>query len=146
MSHLIWSTTSKNMPNQIALIDPRILRPHEKVNYFRLFWLLIKISSDGAFTRPLLVDSESKTILDGHHRCLVAKILGLKRVPCWCIQYLQTNAISVEPRRADISVSKKEIVERARLGNLYPHKTTRHIYTAPNFASFPLHQLKTSYE
>ena len=146
MRLLTWRTPSKNMPNQIALIDPRTLRPHEKVNYFRLFWLLIKISIDGVFTRPILVDSESKTILDGHHRHLVAKMLGLKQVPCWRIQYLQTTAISVESRRTDISVSKKEIVERASIGNLYPHKTTKHIYIAPSSVSFLLHQLKISYE
>jgi len=134
------------MPNQIALIDPRTLKPHEKVNYLRLFWLLAKISIDGVFTKPILIDLESKTILDGHHRHLVAQMLGLKQVPCWCIQYLQTNAISVEPRRADISVSKKEIIERASLGRLYPHKTTKHVYVAPTFTSFPLHKLKTSYE
>jgi hypothetical protein len=146
MKHLIWKALLKNTSNQIALIDPKTLKPHEKVNYLRLFWLLIKISIDGVFTKPILIDLESKTILDGHHRHLVAQMLGLKRVPCWCIQYLQTNAISVEPRRTDISVSKEEIVERASLGNLYPHKTTRHIYTAPNSSSFPLYELKTIYE
>lgn len=135
-----------SMPNEISLIEPRTLRPHEKVSYLRLCWLLIKISIEGVFTKPILVDSESKAILDGHHRWLVARILGLKRVPCQCVDYLHTNAISVESRRVGISVSKKEIVERAITGNLYPHKTTRHIYTAHNFTAFPLQQLKTSYE
>jgi hypothetical protein len=134
------------MSNQIEFINPKTLRLHERVNYFRLFWLLINISISGVFTRPILVDSESKTILDGYHRWLVAKILRLKRVPRWCIQYFQNNVISVESRRAGISVSKKEIVERVSLKNLYPHKTTKHIDTAPNFTPIQLHQLKTSDE
>lgn len=134
------------MPDQILFIDPRFLKPHEKINYFRFFWLLVKILHEGVFIKPILVDSESKTILDGHHRCLVAQILGLKRVPCWCIQYLYDDAILVESRRAGIVVNKKEIVKRAKLGNLYPYKTTRHVYVSPHFAPLPLRHLKTSYE
>jgi ParB-like chromosome segregation protein Spo0J len=130
------------MSSRILFIDPRILKPHEKVSYIKAARLLIKILADGVFIKPILIDSATKTILDGHHRHLVAKLLRLKRVPCWCIPYLQSNSVSVEPRRADIPVTKIDVIEKAERGYLYPQKTTRHSYALPPFGALPLRQLK----
>lgn len=129
------------MVNQLQLIDPQMLRSHEKTNVFRAVWLLAKILKQGTFIEPILVDTESMTILDGHHRHLIAKILRFKKVPCWCIHYLGNESVTVISRRQEIAVDKQSVIDRAKSGDLYPHKTTRHIYQAPKAKTFQLQQL-----
>lgn len=130
------------MKGELSLIPPDLLRPHEKINPLRAVFLLIKISVGGKFITPLLVDAQSKTILDGHHRHWVAKKLGLKKVPCWSVDYFNDQTIFVFPRRTSIPVDKSKIVERAVAGNKYPHKTTRHEYVIPVAQLFTLSELR----
>ncbi len=124
------------------LIDPHLLNPHEKIDPFRAFLLLAKIAMDGKFIVPILIDVRSNTILDGHHRHWAAKVLGLKRIPCWPVDYLRDGSVLVSPRRARISVGKEEIIKRALEGNVYPYKTTRHNYIVPQARPFTLSELR----
>ncbi len=131
------------MTEQLVLIDPYLLKSHEKINPLRALWVLVKITIDGEFTTPILIDVNSGTILDGHHRRWAAKILGFKRIPCWSVDYLQDETVSVFPRRFGVLVNKSEIVRRAAAGNVYPHKTTRHKYTVPESRPFALRELRS---
>lgn len=115
------------MPKDVILENPRNLNPHEEIKPFRVLYVLFKVLFDGFFTEPILIDRYSKTILDGHHRHLVSKILGFKHVPCYCVDYLENIMIEVLPRRADIPVNKIDVISHAKRGEKYPHKTTKHI-------------------
>lgn len=114
----------------MTLHPPRSLRPHEHVSWIRVFELLIKFLRTGSFDHPILIDAESRTILDGHHRHKVALILQLRSVPCYEVSYLSDTRITVSPRR-DIPVTKELVVTRARAGILFPRKSTRHDYPTP---------------
>lgn len=127
--------------NNIVLINPAELKPHEQIRLTRALWIFAKIIISGGFTKPLLIDSRTKTILDGHHRCWIAKKLGFKRIPCYCIDYLDEQEIRVHPRRSDIPVSKSEVINMALSGKVFPHKTTRHEYNVPIFEPLSLNQL-----
>jgi len=127
--------------NSIVLINPYQLKPHEKISISRAIYILFKIILVGNFTVPLLVDSKTKTIIDGHHRCWVAKKLKFKSVPCYCVDYLSDQSIRVHPRRANISVDKMEVINMALGDNLFPRKTTRHEYKIPVFKSLSLGEL-----
>ncbi len=131
------------MPNhRLVLIDPKELRPHERISVIRAIRILLKILWDGAFTDPVLIDEGSKTILDGHHRRFIAKFLGLKKIPCWSVDYLVDTSVELFPRRKNISVDKQSVIQHAQSGKLYPRKTTRHSYEAPAAPIFPLRRLK----
>ncbi len=115
----------------IAHIDTSRLKPHERVSISRAIALLLHMYFFRVFPAPILIDRESHTILDGHHRHWAARMLGVKKIPCVVIEYLSDSTVQVETRRPTITVDKSEVLIRSRSGNLFPHKTTRHIYTLP---------------
>ena len=127
---------------RFCLINPGELKPHERIGLGRAVWVIAKILKDGKFTDPILVDERTRTILDGHHRRFAAKFLGLKRMPCWTVDYFAEASVELFPRRKNISVDKQSVVRRAEAGNPYPRKTTRHSYQTPAAPALPLRQLK----
>ena len=127
---------------QLYLMDPDELRPHERIGLGRAAWVIAKILKDGEFTDPILVDKRTKTILDGHHRRFAAKFLGLKKIPCWTVDYFADASIELFPRRDNIPVDKEDVVRRAQTGKPYPRKTTRHSYQPPSASATPLKSLR----
>ena len=71
------------------------LLPHEEVIPSNLDARLNKLVSRG-FYKPILVDSVTKVILDGHHKWKAAKLLGLSRVPANRNDNLNSREISEE--------------------------------------------------
>ena len=130
------------MKNEIIFINPRDLTFHERVNLRRAAWIFLKMIFSGRFDAPILVDAKTKIILDGHHRCYAANRLGLSKVPCYIINYLENGSVKVHPRRPEIFVDKGEVVRMALSEGVFPHKTTRHEYKIPNFEPFALSELK----
>ena len=100
--------TTENNKNDIVLISPHELIAHEKVKIRHALYILLKMIFSGRFKVPLLIDAETKTILDGHHRCYVANRLGLKHIPCYLVNYLKDQSIKVHARRSDTPVDKKK--------------------------------------
>jgi len=82
----------------------------------------------GGFTKPLLVDSQTGSILDGHHRYSVALSLELKRVPVILIDYLEDDEITVDvwPGCGLQSISKQDVINMCLSEELYPPKTSKH--------------------
>jgi len=101
------------------------LRPHEAIDEGLLDQMIEKLKRYG-LKDPIVVDKETKVILDGHHRYAACKALGMRVIPCLLIDY-RSPEISVEPRRPEIPVSKEEVIRRGLEGDLYPPKTTRHL-------------------
>ena len=73
---------------KIVLVSLRELLAHEKVNIRHAVYLVFKMILSGRFKVPLLIDSKTKTVLDGHHRCYAARRLGLHNGPCYVVDYL----------------------------------------------------------
>jgi L-serine kinase (ADP) len=71
------------MTDNIIFINPRELLWHERVKLRHVVGILLKMILFRRFDAPIIIDSKTKTILDGHHRCYVANRLGLKKVPCY---------------------------------------------------------------
>lgn len=115
----------------IAHIDTSRLKPHERVSISRAIALLLHMYFFRVFPAPILIDRESHTILDGHHRHWAARMLGVKKIPCVVVEYLSDSTVQVETRRPTITVDKALILNRSRSGELFPQKTTRHIYILP---------------
>ncbi len=135
------SLFSESNEAEIILVSPRELIAHEKVSILRAIYVLLKMVLSGQFKVPLLIDSKTKTILDGHHRSYAAHRLGLKKIPCYCVNYLTDKSIRVQSRKPDILVDKERVIKMALSEKVFPRKTTRHEYKTPKFTSLKLKNL-----
>jgi ParB-like chromosome segregation protein Spo0J len=112
----------------VELVPLEILRPHEEVLPKKVDQLEKMTHRWNAYTKPLLIDKLTGTILDGHHRYHVAMRLELLCVPCVLINYLEDDMIELDvwPNCGRENVSKKEVIEAALSGDLFSPKTSRH--------------------
>jgi ParB-like chromosome segregation protein Spo0J len=103
------------------------LKPHEQFTEGRLQALLQNLRESGILWFPILVDDKDYIILDGHHRVESFRRMGLSKILCRLVDY-DSPEIKVYPRRKDIPITKDIVRAKARAGEVFPHKTTRHVY------------------
>jgi len=105
-----------------------VLRPHEQILPKKVDQLEKMTHRWNAYTKPLLIDRATGTILDGHHRYQVAQRLELLCVPCVLIDYLEDSLIELDiwPNCGRDEVTKNEVIQAALSGNLFTPKTSRH--------------------
>jgi len=116
-----------------AILDIGKLRPHERTNAELLGKLIEAIETDEFLRRPILVEDEHFVILDGHHRYEALRRLGCVRIPVYLVHY-EDPAIGLTtwPEAIVKAVTKAEVVARGLRGNLFPPKTTRHLFPEEN--------------
>ena len=114
---------------EVQLVPLEILRPHEQVIIKKVDQLERMTARWNAYTKPLLVDKASGTILDGHHRYEIAKRMGLLCLPCVLVDYISDDSITIIPWPGSgrIEISKADVLEAASSGELLPPKTSRHL-------------------
>ena len=115
----------------VELVPITWLRPHEEVkprNVDTLHEMTLRWS---AYTKPLLVDRESGTILDGHHRHQVGIRIGLSRLPVIKVDYLEDESIELDiwPASTLESLTKQQVIDMALSENVFPPKTSRHRFS-----------------
>lgn len=120
-----------NCETDIEYLDIDSLLPIEDFLIDRIPILENQISKLGRWTKPIIVEKNHKLILDGHHRFVVAKRLGLKRIPAVLVNYNQVDLWSL---REDELVDVQTVVRRAKAHHIYPNKTVKHDFkfSAPN--------------
>ena len=123
---------------ELILIPPSDLRPTEALRPERVREVIALIVAGQAWTQPICVERETLAILDGHHRHAAAMQLGLARVPVRMFDY---DRVGLGSWREDWCPTRKDVLRRARDGNLYPHKTTRHTFPAGKPISIALVRL-----
>jgi len=112
----------------VQLVPVSWLKPHEEIKPRNRDKLLDMTKRWKGYTKPLLVDSVTGAILDGHHRFSIAIILGLKRVPAIVLDYLNDEniTVSVWPGCGFENLSKEQVIEMSLSENLFPAKTSKH--------------------
>lgn len=115
--------------DDVQLVPVEWLKPHEEIRIKPRDKLLDMTNRWGGFTKPILVDTHTGALLDGHHRLSVAKELGLKLIPAICLDYLNSELISLElwPNANIDSLEKADVIEVCLSNELYPPKTTKHV-------------------
>ena len=113
---------------KVELVPLEVLRPHEQILPKKVDQLEKMTHRWNAYTKPLLIDRATGTILDGHHRYNVAQRLELLCVPCVLIDYLEDSLIELDvwPHCGRDKVTKNEVIQAALSGNLFTPKTSRH--------------------
>ena len=114
---------------EVQLVPLEVLRPHEQTILKKVNQLERMTIRWNAYTKPLLVDRETGTILDGHHRYEIAKRMGLLCLPCVLVDYISDDSITIItwPGSDRSEISKADVLEAASSGELLPPKTSRHL-------------------
>ena len=114
--------------NDVRLVPVEWLKPHEEIKPKNMEKLLEMTLKWDGFTKPLIADKATGTILDGHHRHSVAVSLELKRVPAILIDYLNDEEIKVDvwPGCGLDSITKQQVIDMSLSDNLFPPKTSKH--------------------
>lgn len=86
---------------------------------------------------PVLVDRNSFVILDGHHRVLALKRLGCGVIPSYLVDYRDPGVEVTVWEPATVKITKESILNAALSGNLYPPKTSKHVWPA-RFGEHPV--------
>ena len=114
--------------NDVVMVEVDWLKPHEQIKPKARDKLLDMTKRWGGFTKPVLVDSVTGSLLDGHHRLSVAQELGLSKIPAICLDYLSSEDITLElwPNTDFDSITKSMVIQMCESGDLFPPKTTKH--------------------
>ncbi|GEO99312.1 ParB N-terminal domain-containing protein [Methylobacterium haplocladii] len=124
--------------DEIRLMSPLDLRPTEQIIPGRVRDVIAMIVTRQAWTQPICLERTTFAILDGHHRHAAAIQLGLGRVP---VRILAYDDVALTSWRAEIRPTREDVLRRARAGELYPPKTTRHFFEAKASETFCLQAL-----
>ena len=113
---------------EIVLIEVSKLLPHEEIKQKKFRKLIDLVKKRGGLYDPILVDRETKILLDGHHRYNTALHLGLKFIPGIEVDYLEDESIQVEswPGKEEMKITKESVLSMAKSENLFPPKTSKH--------------------
>ena len=114
---------------RVQLIPVEVLKPHEQVIQKKVDQLERMTIRWDAYTKPLLVDGATGTILDGHHRYEIARRLDLQCLPCVVVEYLDDDSITLLlwPNSDREGISKDDVIQAGLSGDLMPPKNSRHL-------------------
>lgn len=116
------------------IIDINFLKPIEMVFKYHLKNLSDSILSTGILNVPVIVDKVSGAVLDGSHRYVFFLQNGYTDIPVKFVEYSDENirvgSLLIHRFLVDkhLNISKKEVIDRAKSGNLFPPRTTRHFF------------------
>ncbi|MAE41911.1 MAG: chromosome partitioning protein ParB [Euryarchaeota archaeon] len=114
---------------RVQLMPVEVLKPHEQVIQKKVDQLERMTIRWDAYTKPLLVDGATGTILDGHHRFEIARRLDLQCLPCVVVDYLDDDSITLLlwPNSDREGITKDDVIQAGLSGDLMPPKTSRHL-------------------
>jgi L-serine kinase (ADP) len=118
----------KHLYGKYKLTYTNELFPHEEVNETRVKEIIDSMTQNDLFTKPIIVDRMTKLIIDGHHRYNAAISIGLKRVPTFEVNYLQTRLKAFKEDTNNHLISKNHIIKTAQSRKLLKTKATCHVF------------------
>lgn len=84
---IAYVVSDKRLRLDIAIVDIDSLHLHEDVVQELVRYLMLSIKTDGYVRHPIIVDRKSLIVLDGVHRVVALKKLGIQRVPACLVDY-----------------------------------------------------------
>jgi L-serine kinase (ADP) len=110
---------------------------HENVDKRKVEALVLEISKTRVLRHPIVVEKDTRLVLDGHHRLAAFKALNMKNIPSQVISY---DRIYVKIRRPVIeqAILKAGIIRYILEGNIFPVKTTKHRLPKEILESIPI--------
>lgn len=115
----------------IFLISLSTLKEHEEVEPVYLEKLRNQIKKDGVLKKPIVVDKNTKIILDGHFRFNVLKQLNYSKIPVFFVDYNSNDILVTSWREGEI-VTKEDVIKAGLNGKKLPSKTSKHMIKIGN--------------
>ena len=115
----------------IFLMNINELKEHEEVESKHLEKLKKRIKRDKILKKPILVDKDTKIIIDGHTKFNSLKQLGYSKIPTFLIDY-NSPEILVRTWRNNEKITKKDILLAGLNGKKFPPKTSKHMIRIGN--------------
>lgn len=112
----------------VTLVNPNTVYPTEQIDLDYKNKLLEIIKSSNMWKHPIVIHKEYQFVMDGHHRLKVAKALQLHSIPAVMMDY---SNVGLESWRDDWDVTEELIISKFHKGELFPIKTTKHIFSEP---------------
>lgn len=109
-----------------SLVPIEWLKAHEQYVEERVVELLDRFAKTGCVDYAVVVDRETGTVIDGHHRLEALRRLGAQLVPVHLVDYRDAGLTVTNWREDDPPVTKEDVLRHAREGRLFPPKTTKH--------------------
>lgn len=111
---------------KISIIKNALLKQHERIDQKHLKEVYLGIKKSGFVRDPIIVDKNTKVILDGHHRYNALKMLGLSKVPAFLVDY-NDESIKVKSWRVGEKITKHLVISAGLTGQLLLPRTSHHI-------------------
>ena len=113
-----------NIIKEVTEIDINLLFPHEHViaDKKEILKANLKYKDDSVIISSIIICSESKMIIDGHHRYFALKELGFKKAPVTLIDY---KSDSIRTGKTN-PLEKKYIIDIGKSSVLLEPKSTEH--------------------
>ncbi len=121
---------------RFALVPIDRLLDHEEVDPAEVDRLVEAIRSTGEVTDPVWVAARDHVVLNGHHRVAALRRLGARRVPAWLFDYAD-ETMALRRWGPGPPLSKAEVVRRARAGERFAPKTSRHVWEGGPLPAHP---------
>ena len=116
---------------EIVLLKLKELREHEEIESVYLEKIKRQIQNDGILKKPIVVDKNTKIILDGHFRFNALKQLGYFKIPVLSVDYNSPDILVTAWRDGEI-VTKKHVIIAGLTGKKLPPKTSKHMFNSSN--------------
>ena len=114
----------------VAVRPIEFFRPSEEVDVDHVRQLAEQVRMSGHWLAPLPVEAASGLVMDGNHRLQVARLLGLRRLPCIPLRY-DDRRLCVQCWKTGRPFSLDELQAIVTVSALLPYKTTRHAFDPP---------------
>lgn len=114
----------------VETIPVDFLKTHEEIKQKKVLKLFEMTQKWGAQRKPVIIDSATGIILDGHHRYAVALKLSLEKIAVIKVNYIIDEKIKLEIRKQDVShkLSKTDVLNMGLSSENFPAKTTKHVF------------------
>jgi len=107
------------------------LKEHEEVEPNYLEKLKKQIMKDKVLKKPIVVDRNTKIIIDGHFRFNSLKQLGCSKIPAFLIDY-NSPEILVRAWRENEKITKENVLSSGLNGIKLPPKTSKNMIKIGN--------------
>lgn len=113
----------------VYLVASDKVAPHEHYDHRCMIAIAVDLISCGTIFIPIVIDSVTGVLLDGHHRfAALRKYLSAPFVPSVAVDYFSDDGVKVSNWRSAEVVTKKDVIKAALTQRLMPVKTSRHIF------------------
>ena len=114
----------------VAVRPIEFFRPSEEVDAAHVRQLADEVRRSGHWLAPLPVEAGTGLVMDGNHRLQVARLLGLRRLPCVPLRY-GDHRLRVRCWKTGRPFSLDELSALVEAAAVLPYKTTRHAFDPP---------------